>query len=224
MLYQHIVYTLAILSFLLVSFCKPPTLPNPYRKVYQTSPTSKAENYKLAPNWTDRIHPLEGIHLKYARRMNEIDKFREVPQPSKRTEEMRKEVLALSKTFTPKIQELINKHVYGIYFCEQLGSTGLTGYIFSKGKPAGGFVILDTNMINKPANDWISDKENTVFKKSESYSLRMEIEYEKSNTPLNTMRYIFLHELGHILGVVREDTPKVLASEPSMLLISVKGG
>lgn len=185
---------------------------NIYASFYQKSPAFKAENYKKPAKWTDRVYSLDGIQLAYARRMNIIDKFKEVPQPSPQTEQMKKQITTIAKTLHPKISNLMDRYLYGIYFCEELGSTGLSGYIFKEGKPVGGFIILDTNMIDKKANQWITDKEKTAFR-SQKLSLSVQIEEKNNNLKENTLRYILLHEFGHVLGVSRNDVPKVMANK-----------
>ncbi|HNI89599.1 MAG TPA: hypothetical protein PKX55_15690, partial [Leptospiraceae bacterium] len=83
-----------------------------------------------------------------------------------------------------------------------------TGYIYNneENKPIGGIIIIDSNVIQQKANDWITFKENSVFDKSNT-ELKIQIEDDKNNTLENALRYILLHEIGHILSNVYRITP-----------------
>ncbi len=182
---------------------------NEYSKIIKKHPASNSNNYPLlSGDWTDRSFNIDDSHISYVKEMNELDGFIEIPAPSHLTKEMKARLSFISKSFKPEVKKIFDKYLYGIYFCEKLGGTGLTGFIYenTKGKPLGGFIIIDSSVINKKANDWISFKEKSAFQLGD-ISLEIKIEKEEENTVDNALRYILLHEMGHILSNTIGITP-----------------
>ena len=106
------------------------------------------------------------------------------------------------------MKKKFDQYLYAIYFCEKLGGTGLTGFVYDNKtqKPLGGFIIIDSGVIRQKANDWITFKEKSVYS-SKDISLTIQIEKESENTIDNALRYILLHEMGHILSNTLGITP-----------------
>lgn len=182
---------------------------NEYAKLISGHPATDSRNYPLLSNdWSDRSFNIDESRISYVKEMNELDGFIEIPTPSHLTEEMKKRVKTISQSFRPEVKKLFDKYLYGIYFCEKLGGTGLTGFVYNnaKNKPLGGFIIIDSSVIKKKANDWISFKERSAFQIGE-ISIQIQIEKEEENTVDNALRYILLHEMGHILSNTLGITP-----------------
>ena len=176
---------------------------NPYANLNQSHPSSDSNIYtNLDKNWTDRVYDIDEIHSSYVQEMNKIDGFNETPSKTDLTLEKKKMLLTISKSFNKKINDFFNQYVYAIYFCKNLGGTGITGFIYNNKKniPVGGFIIFDAKVLDKKANDWISFKENSVFNNEANYKLKIKIENESENSEENALRYILLHEMGHVLS------------------------
>lgn len=170
-------------------------------------PASKSSEYKKTNSWTDRVYLIDPLHIDYVLKQNEIDGFTEVPVPSLRLDEDKKKILTLSKTLSPQISALFEKYIFAIYFCKNLGGSGITGYIYNENQvPVGGYIIFDSEVLNKKANEWISYKENTVFFSS-TLELKIKIEEPKNDTVENALLYILLHEFGHVLSNTLNITP-----------------
>ncbi len=187
-----------------------------YKEVYRFHEASKFKNYaNVHKYFQHRVYNLDDLRKNLILNLNKIDGYKNIPTPSKNIELDRKKILAISKTLPKKISTLFDKYIIGIYFCENLGSSGLTHYVSENGKVVGGIIILDSNALNKTANDWITYKENTVFN-SKELNLVIEIEDEKNNTIENAIRYILFHEFGHILSTVTEITDGIFLENPDI--------
>jgi hypothetical protein len=182
---------------------------NEYANLISEHPATDSRNYPLLSNdWSDRSFNIDESRISYVKEMNDLDGFIEIPIPSHLTDEMKKRVKTISLSFRPEVKSLFDKYLYGIYFCEKLGGTGLTGFVYnnSKNKPLGGFIIIDSSVIKKKANDWITFKERSAFQIGD-ISIQVQIEKEEDNTIDNALRYILLHEMGHILSNTLGITP-----------------
>jgi hypothetical protein len=89
------------------------------------------------------------------------------------------------------------------------------GFVYDnqKKKPVGGFIIIDSSVINKKANDWITYKERSTFQLGD-ISLQIQIENERDNTIDNALRYILLHEMGHIISNTLGISPDLRMATP----------
>jgi hypothetical protein len=192
-----------VLFFLLAIYSCSEKSSNPYANLNQTHKSSDSSIYtNLDKDWTERVYDIDEVHSSYVKEMNQIDGFDEKPVKTDLTLEKKKMLYTISKSFNKKINDYFNRYVYAIYFCKNLGGTGITGFIYDNKKniPVGGFIIFDAKVLDKKANDWISFKENSVFKKEENLELKIKIEKESENSEENALRYILLHEMGHVLS------------------------
>jgi hypothetical protein len=75
------------------------------------------------------------------------------------------------------------------------------------GSAAGGFIVLDEEAHDKTANAWASWREGSAFQPAADWSLEVRIEAPKNDNRVNAIRYILLHELGHVVDAVLGATP-----------------
>jgi hypothetical protein len=110
----------------------------------------------------------------------------------------------------PAVRRLFDGTFAGVYFVEDLGGTGYTDMYFeSKGRPAGGFIVLDSAVLGKlTANAWATWKENTPFRAHSAWKLEASIETSANDNRRNAIQYILLHELGHVLSINRNIHPQ----------------
>lgn len=201
-------YLLLVILFLV--FCNKNSKEiNEYADLMSKHPATEDSNYpQKVGSWTNRVFNIDKDRISYIKEINEIDGFSEIPSETESMQDMKTKIELVSKSFHPNVRAIFDKYIYAIYFCENLGGTGITGFVYDSktALPVGGFIIIDAGVIKKKANDWISYKENTVFSKTET-NLTIKIENEKDNTIENSIRYILLHEMGHIISNVYKITP-----------------
>ncbi|MCZ8344384.1 MAG: hypothetical protein O9301_15225 [Leptospira sp.] len=209
---KAIVYSLIVflLSFL---NCYQPTgpgiQPNPYAKWAKESEGLFTKNLpKWIPNWKRRSYDLDPLRLKVLTEVNAIDGVEEIPRSSK--EKAKFDLLLQRINFPEKIEFILDTSIFGIYFVQGLGVTGLTSFVIDESKnTVGGIVYLDTDLITLPANDWASFKDNTAFHQMPNERLTIQISEE--NRTEDTLKFIILHELGHIVSVMKNQVPSFQA-------------
>ncbi|HNI86653.1 MAG TPA: hypothetical protein PKX55_00760, partial [Leptospiraceae bacterium] len=104
---------------------------NSYADVLLKHPATDLNNYNQKGVWEDRIYNIDELRIDYVKQINLIDGFSEIPQPTKSMNQMKSLILQIAKNLNPQVKPLFEKYIYGIYFCEKLGGTGLTGYIYN---------------------------------------------------------------------------------------------
>ncbi|MEN8214415.1 MAG: hypothetical protein ABFR19_08640 [Pseudomonadota bacterium] len=101
------------------------------------------------------------------------------------------------------IYRLASRHLAGIFLVDRtFGSARTEGLWNPSNRLAGGYMVLNTTALARPANAWISMRENSAFHTtSTDVSIEVILEPPETNTPESALRFIFLHELGHVLGM-----------------------
>jgi hypothetical protein len=120
------------------------------------------------------------------------------------------DVRAVFADLPPQILKLIEPKLAGIYFVQDLGGTAMTDYIdggwFRRDI---GWIVLDAGVLSRyTANAWATWKERTPFKESPAFSLEAVIETPANDNRRNAIRYILLHETGHILSLGEKIHPR----------------
>ena len=179
---------------------------NPYSDLVATHPSRNANLYSLEDSWEKRIYPLDSQHRDYILKMNLIDKFDTDPIPDSDLSLFKSQLSQISESEPLELKKLKDKHLLGIYFCKNLGGTGLTGFVYKNNKVIGGYIILDSDLLKLNANDWAKYKESTIYSPN-SGVLRMVIENETGNSPSSTLEFILNHEFGHIIAFTHDFLP-----------------
>lgn len=206
---KTIPYSLSILFCLFLS-CTPKdfTIPaNPYSKWAKESLGLQESTLpKKTGEWSERVFPLDKERSRSILELNAIDGFEDNPSGTKDLTVWKKRIQELQLLYPREVNGLANELIYGIYFVTNLGSTGVTGIIRNKeGNPVGGIIFLDSDLLSEGGNDWATKKENTAFQQSETESI--EVQLDHSNSLQTSLSFIFLHEFGHIVAIVKHYVP-----------------
>lgn len=185
---------------------------NPYAALYSDLAVSRIENYVgwETGDWKSRIRNLDPQAKEYMIDLNRIDGFDDSPATSPLFSRMQSEIEKALESIPDPVQSLLRRRLVRIYVCESLGGTAVTGFIKDRERSKGGFILLDAKNLDRKANDWISFKENSSYLPSPT-RVRVQIESEKNDTRRNAIRYILLHEFGHILAETESVAPSQLA-------------
>jgi hypothetical protein len=98
------------------------------------------------------------------------------------------------------LRDKLKRKLLGVVFVENLGSTAYTERVFSEeGSIAGSFCVFDIKVLSQAANEWATYKESTVFENGD-YRINVEIEDPLHPEKFGAAKYIFLHELAHVLS------------------------
>ncbi|MGE8721781.1 hypothetical protein ACO2KH_10640 [Leptospira terpstrae] len=180
---------------------------NPYAGWAKESIGLQSKNHppKLS-TWNTRVYPLDSKRLDTLIAINAIDGISDLPGPTQDLSPWKKELNKIYKSLPKEVNALADSLVYGIYFVTNLGSTGLTGIVRDElGKPIGGILFLDSDLLNDGGNDWASKKESTAFRFSQEHSIKIHL--DETNSKETAICFIILHELGHILSVTKGHAP-----------------
>ena len=192
------------------TFCKEPVkklLPNKYSSLFKTHPAGDVAQYSLSGNWEDRVYQLDEVHKDFAHRLNLLDDFTQVPKPYIDMERIKSLAREIASFESQEIKKIKNKYIYGIYICQNLGGTGISGFVYDKDTIPGGFILIDGDMISRSTNDWISLKESSVFQTQDSSKIRVLLTEDDDSRISGALDYILLHELGHIISQTEKILP-----------------
>lgn len=109
------------------------------------------------------------------------------------------------------LMNVLNKSVLGIFFADGLGASGLTDMLaLGDGSNNIGLIIVLDNQTfaHTSANAWASWKENTAFTADTAVQIQVRIADEDSDHRVQALRFLLLHEFGHVLATMTDICPK----------------
>jgi hypothetical protein len=179
---------------------------NVYSHLFTTSPALNADNYPKLEALEKRVYQIQKLQKDFILELNKIDQFNAEPTEAVDFVQTQKYMSEIFKVVPKEIYNIWDKYVYGFYFCDNLGGSGITGIIQKNGKSVGAIILIDSKLIQQPANDWISYKENTVFT-AKNFQLKIKIENPNEEKKYSALEYILLHETGHLLQDIENISP-----------------
>lgn len=151
-----------------------------------------------------RIGPAPAELIDYLRLDNTFQGYSERPVPAGADSDFIRDVETAVSSLPESVRTITRRMVFCIALIRDLG--GGTGYMDVvadvDGSAAGGFIVLDEGALERKANDWASWKEGSAFRSDAEHRLDVRIEEADSDTRVNAIRYILLHELGHVIDAV----------------------
>lgn len=103
----------------------------------------------------------------------------------------------------PAHQAAFSKKVLAIYFIDNFSSAGLTDWcIDSKGKFYY-FMFLNSSLLARSIDDWLSYRENSTFDKSSEWPIIR----VRTQTDFKALMYVLLHEGAHVVDYELGITP-----------------
>ncbi len=165
---------------------------------------------QLAKPVVERLGPAPAGLVEYLGLDNRLNGFPERPAASRLTDDFLADVRGAVADLPPVVRKLLGGTFAGVYFVDDLGGTGYTDLYFDvPDQPAGAYIVLDAKVLGKfTANAWATWKENTPFKPQPGWKLEARIEEAASDDRRGAIRYILLHELGHVLAASRPIHPR----------------
>jgi hypothetical protein len=164
----------------------------------------------LAKPVGERLGPAPAELVEYLDLENISQGFAEVPRASTLSADFLADLRGAIEDLPPVVRRVFGDTFAGVWLVDDLGGTGFTDvFLGAGGKPAGGFVILDAKVLGKfRANAWATWKENTPFRAERGWALEAKIEEGAGDDRRAAIRYILLHELGHVLSIGRDIHPR----------------
>ncbi len=165
---------------------------------------------RLAEPIGERIGPAPQELVDYLEIDNALNGFPEKPRAAKLSPAFLADARGALADLLPALRKLMGPTFAGVYFLEDLGGTGFTDAIRDKpgAKPAAAYIVLDAKVLeHHRANGWATWKENTPFKPGDGFRLEATIEEAGEDTRRSAIRYILLHEFGHVVAATRDLHP-----------------
>jgi hypothetical protein len=111
-------------------------------------------------------------------------------------------VRTLIRSLPAPIYRLASRHLAGIFLVDRtFGSARTEGLWDPSDRLVGGYMVLNVTALARPANAWVGMRENSAFRSSGNVTIEVILEPPQTDTPESALRFIFLHELGHVLGM-----------------------
>ena len=100
------------------------------------------------------------------------------------------------------LRALAEDHVAAIYLLlDNFGSARVEAARDAQGRLLGGCVLLNLDALARSANAWASWREGSAFRADDRYRLQVTLAPAATDTVENALRVLFLHELGHVVGM-----------------------
>ena len=150
-----------------------------------------------------RIHsaPAQVVQLAFER--NSAMAAPVLPQPAARDHPLKAVLTQMLHNLPEQMLRLAEAHVKAIYLVDgNFGSARTEAVMDEAGRVVGGYMVMNTAALARTANEWISWRERSAFRSNETLQVKVTLEAPEADTQENALEFLFLHELGHILGMV----------------------
>ena len=128
-------------------------------------------------------------------------------QASSRFSALIEEIKETLKELPPKLTSYLDDQFYGIFLVENLGRTGFAFYTYDGDEyPTGGWIVLDADRIDHNASDWFNEHEQMPYGSDSTHTFKVNESSKSTTAKRDALRWILVHELGHILSVVYDQT------------------
>ncbi|MBI3991902.1 MAG: hypothetical protein HY342_01405 [Candidatus Lambdaproteobacteria bacterium] len=105
----------------------------------------------------------------------------------------------------PGIRALAGQALVGLYLVEDDWGSGSTEAVQdAAGRWRYSYVALNLTALDKTGNAWGTWKDRSTFTPAPGHDLRMTLERPGEDSVDAAIRFIFLHELGHVVGLARQ--------------------
>ena len=189
----------AAMLFLVLAGCANPTHPaqrfSRYARFQETSLAS-------------RVKPADAVIIDRAHRTN-LDFGMDIrPKSVAPGHPMVAMVRKVLSGLPPQVRRLAQKHLAALYLLrEDFGTAVIEGIKDERGQWSQGYIALNATALERTANAWATWKENSTFRPAKGYLLSAQIESAREDDKTGAVRFILLHELGHLLGLALKVHP-----------------
>ena len=157
----------------------------------------------------ERVGPAPGALVDFLALANRVQGYPQRPQVPAPDPAFDRDVRQAMAEIPPRVWQVVASGLLGIHFVNDLGSSGFTMLVRdAAGRAAGALVVLDAGVLATiSGNAWATWKENTPFLWDGVFRLQATIADPADDGRVAGIRYVLLHELGHVLSVGRDFHP-----------------
>lgn len=129
------------------------------------------------------------------------------------TQAQMREIQGVIGMLPAAVRDAVPQRLLGIYFIENMIGSGWTEWMMGPDRQQYYVIALNAEVLELNASDWISKKENSVFKRDDpAYDVRIDI-----GADLAGFYYIFFHEIAHVYDYMNSVTPGEPGQAPAKL-------
>jgi hypothetical protein len=186
---------------MLLAFCTPKLTVQAHRK----HPARDVNVYGGVPALPleARVRVMPPVLAEYLVEDNVLNRFSTKPKPATLTETENALVTQTLANVPARLKAIAEKHVVGIFFVDDLGSTGFSDQLSGDGRAS--LLVFDRSVIMLDANTWATKKEKTVFEPGTPVTFTLRA--PDDNKPGTALQYILLHELAHVIAHAKRAHP-----------------
>ncbi len=168
-----------------------------------TRSVQRVERYRaqLARPLAERVLPADAAVLARAHRTN-LDYGQDIrPRPAPPRHPLYGIVRRVLAGLPPPVVRLAERTLTAVFLVEGDWGTATTEAVRdARGRWHYGYIVLNTSALERTANAWASWKERSAFRAAPGYALDMTLEAPQEDDQAGAVRFILLHELGHVVG------------------------
>ena len=125
------------------------------------------------------------------------------PTPASLTHPLIPRLQHVIRTLPEPVYRLASRHLAAIFVVEHnFGSGRAEGLWDPAGQLVGGYMLLNLSALSQPANAWATMRENSAFHThGGDMVVEVTLASSESDSVEDALRFIVLHELGHVLGM-----------------------
>lgn len=204
-MHMLLVFCATVLCLLLAGCAKPPH-PSQRLSRYAGFQSLALEN---------RVKRADAVVIDRAHRTNLAYKMDIRPNPVAPGHPMLAVLREVLAGLPPQVRRLTKRHLAALYLLQDdFGTAGIEGIKDERGQWLNGYIVLNATALERSANAWATWKENSAFRPAKGYRLSVQIERAGEDDQTGAIRFILLHELGHLLGLALKVHPYWENSKP----------
>ena len=175
--------------------------------------------YRQMQNWKNYIQEqkkIEGVPIyhpsdeliDFLGLLAEIDGLAEGPETVRLRHGEEEIYQQAFKTLPKPLLDKVAPKLIGIFLVSNLGSSGLALSVMGKDGPEKGLIFLDVGILRKSLKEWIEWRNNSAISRHLPKSIQaMVSNQDKVLDQVDTIRYILMHEMAHVLAINEDFHP-----------------
>lgn len=161
---------------------------------------------RLTRPFPKRVEPASPLVLEYLTFENAL-RDRPAPQAAEIKGGFARVVKTTLSKFPEELKEVLKERLAGIVAVKDLGADAQTYPVRdASGKLVAAFIALDVDRVKVKPNDWASQRDAGIFQTGE-YSVHVKLIADAKDRAPETMQYVLLHEIGHVLALFTRYVP-----------------
>lgn len=162
----------------------------------------------LKKDLPNRIAPAPDELIEYMHLDNAFQGYDDRPISAKGDAGFIGDVRLALGSFPAKVKTLLAQALVGVALVRKSGASAYAEVVAdAQGHPQGGLIVVDSDALKRTANEWASWKDMSAFRPAPDLSIDVVIEPAAANNRVNALRYILLHEIGHLVDYRLGITP-----------------